>query len=434
MQIWQRAYLYVRRKAGRSILLLLVMLLLFSLGMAGLLLYRTADLAIRRTRQSLGGSFRIAPDMQNRENVMITEADGQTSFTYIGEPLDEDLIQAVRTGEGVDDYNSVMNGEMLLQEDLRLIDYNGIYRDDPIAAHLVSVEADTSLLLSPAFQAERVKLTGGRMPGVGDGSGAVVSQALAKENGLYIGDEIRLSPREGHAGQPVAVKISGLFTVEAAQQNTDVAAPVHLLENRIFIDMASGRALTGAAGADYVDFFVSDPAQVPQIMEKIKAMDGIHWGCFALTARVEEYERAAGPLLSIKKLARALLIVMAISGTAALSLIQALFHKSRQHELGIMLSMGISKGEILMQRFLEAVFLAAAALVLSACAVFPLWPLLGGAVYRDMDQIEQISAGSAIALLGLTAGCGVWALFLSTALSSLGAMRLSPREILSRLS
>ena len=40
MQIWQRAYLYVRRKAGKSILLLLVMLLLFSFVMAGLLLDR----------------------------------------------------------------------------------------------------------------------------------------------------------------------------------------------------------------------------------------------------------------------------------------------------------------------------------------------------------------------------------------------------------
>lgn len=445
MQTGLRAYLYVRRKAGKSILLLLVMLLLFSFVMAGLLLYSTADLAIRQARQSLGGGFRISPDMQNGENVMITEADGQTSVTYIGAPLDETLIRAVRAREGVDDYNAIIKKEMLLQEDLRLIDYNGIYRDDPIASHLVSVEANTSLLLSPAFQAGRVKLIGGGMPdigeenggmpGIGDGSGgAVVSEALAEENGLHIGDEIQLSPREGRAGQPVTVKITGLFTVEAAQQNTDVAAPVHLLENKIFIDMASGRALTGAEGADYVDFFVRDPAQVYQLMEKIKTTDGIDWSCFVLTARVEEYEKAAGPLISIRDLARTLLIIMVTAGIAVLSLMQALFHKNRQHEWGIMLSVGISKGEILLQRFMEAVFIAAAALVLSACAVFLLWPLLGGAVYRNMGEIEQVGAGSAIALFAATAGCGMWVLLLSTALSSLGAMRLNPREILSRLS
>ena len=431
MEIWQRAYLYVRRKTGKSIPLLLVMLLLYSFVMVGLLLYRATDLAIQQTRQTLGGGFRIVPDMQNRENVMITEAEEKTSVTYIGAPLDEALIQAVQAGEKINAYNAALRGEMLLQEDLRLIDYNGIYQDDPVAAHLVSVEAGTSLLLSPAFQTERVKLIGGGPSGEHE---ALISEPLAKENGLDIGDEIQLSPREGHAGQPITVKISGLFTVEAAQQNTDVAAPVHLLENKIFLDMTSGRALMGAAGADYVDFFISDPAQVYQIIEEIKAIDGIDWNSFALTASVEEYEKAAGPLLSMRELARTLLIIMVIASIAVLSLMQALFNKSRQHELGIMLSVGISKGEILLQRFMEAVFIAAAAFILSVCTIFLIWVPIGDAIGGSISEITPIGAASAIAIFAITVGCGILVLLLSTAFSSLGAMRLNPKEILSKLS
>lgn len=423
MQIWQRAYLYDRRKTGKSILLLLVMLLLFSFVMVGLLLYRAADLAIQQTRQTLGGGFRIAPHMQNRENVMITEAGGP--------PLDEALIQAVQAEVEVNAYNAVLKGEALMGKDLRLIDYNGIYQNDPIAAHLVPVEADTSLLHSTAFQTKRVKLTG---VGPSGEQGAIISEALAKENGLNIGDEIQLSPREGHAGQPVVMKISGLFTVETVQQNTDVAAPVHLLENKIFIDMTSGRALMGAAGTDYVDFYISDPAQVYEIIERIKTIDGIDWNCFALTANAEEYEKAAGPLLSMRELARTLLITMVIAGIAVLSLMQALFNKSRRHELGIMLSVGISKGEILLQRFMETVFIAAAALVLSACAIFLIWVPVGDAIGGSICEIKPIGAVSTIAIFAVTAGCGVSVLFLSAALSSLGAMGLNPKEILSKLS
>ena len=33
------------------------------------------------------------------------------------------------------------------------------------------------------------------------------------------------------------------FTVEAALQNSDAAAPVHLLENKIVIDMTGSRTL-----------------------------------------------------------------------------------------------------------------------------------------------------------------------------------------------
>lgn len=291
MQIWQRAYLYVRRKAGKSVLLLFVMLL-FSFVMAGLLLYCTTDLAIQQTRQSLGGSFRIAPDMQNRENVMIIEADGQTSAIYIGEPLDEALIQAVRAREGIYAHNAVLRGEVLLQEDLRLIDYNGIYQDDPIAAHLVFVEANATPALSSTFQTERGKLTAG-------------------------------------------------------------------------------------------------------------------------------------------ELSRTLLTVMVVASTAVLSLIQALFSKSRQHELGIMLSVGISKSEILLQRFMEAIFIAAAALALSAGVILLIWPLIGKSIY---GSIEPAGAVSAMVIFAATAGCGVLALLFATAFSNVGAMRLNPKEILSKLS
>lgn len=432
MRIWQRAYLYVRRKAGKSILLLLVMLLLFSFVMAGMLLHHGTDLAIQQVRQDLGGSFRIAPDMQSRENVMITEADGQTSVTYIGTPIDEALIQTVWAGDGINAYNAVLRGDAFLQEDLNLIDYNGIYQNDPVAARLVSVEADTDPLLSAAFQKERVKLTGGELSGE---SGAIISEALAKENNLRVGDEIQLLPREGHEGTAIAVKVRGLFTVEAAQQNTDVAAPIHLLENKIFIDLASGRALMGAAGADYVDFYINDPVQVYQIIDEIKAIEGIDWKCFAVTASVEEYEKAAGPLLSMRELADTLLKIMAAVSIVVLALIQTLFNKSRQHEMGIMLSVGISKAEILFQRFIEMAMIAVAALVLSACGILLIWPLMGKGIYKDMSSIMgALDAISAIFVLVVTAGCGTLVLSLSIILSSLGAMRLNPKEILSKLS
>ena len=172
MPIWKRAYLYVRRKAGKSVLLLLVMLLLFSFVIVGMLLHHAAGLAMEQVRQNLGGGFRIAPDMQNRENVMITEVGGQTRAAYIGAPIDETLIQAVWARDGINAYNAVLRGEVYLQEDLTLIDYNGIYGDDPVAAHLVSVEADTDPLLSAAFQKERVKLTIGELSG---GNWAIIS-------------------------------------------------------------------------------------------------------------------------------------------------------------------------------------------------------------------------------------------------------------------
>ena len=194
MRMGKRAVLYIRRKTGKSVLLLLVMLVLCSFVMLGLLLHHTTDAGIRQTRQSIGGGFRIAPDLQNRDHVTVSTAGGQTNITYIGEPLDEKLVQAVLDRGEITECNAVMRGEALLQEELSLVDCNGRYREDVTASHLVSVEADTSLLLSGLFQTGQVRLTDADFAGRIGENMAVVSEALALQNDLQIGDEIGLFP------------------------------------------------------------------------------------------------------------------------------------------------------------------------------------------------------------------------------------------------
>ena len=98
MQLWKRAYLYVQRKKGKTLLLVVTIFFLTSFGVIGLLLRFVTNLAIAQTRQSLDGAFRIAPDMKNSENVKMSVVDGQTIVNYIGEPLDNKIVEAVQDG------------------------------------------------------------------------------------------------------------------------------------------------------------------------------------------------------------------------------------------------------------------------------------------------------------------------------------------------
>ncbi len=133
---------------------------------------------------------------------------------------------------------------------------------------------------------------------------------------------------------------------------------MHLLENRIFIDVKSAKLLSGGTGADYIDFFVEDPGQVSAITEEIRQIPGIDWKSFAITAHIEDYEKIAGPLADVSVLSDTMLTVIGAMGTAVLSLIQILFHKARGHETGILLSIGISKAEILLQHIAEMAMIA----------------------------------------------------------------------------
>lgn len=436
MGIWERAFLYVRRKKRNSFLLFCFICLLSSLAMVGLVLRNMTDLAIVQAGKSLGGSFRIAPDMNNSGNVQVSQWNGQTSIRYIGEPLNEEVVKMVRNTQRIGAYNAVIKENVLFQGEIRLVDFNGKYQDDPLAMRLISVEADTNSECSADFEGKRLRLTDGEPITEGDRDAAVISKELAMRNHWRIGDEIQLSPCEGSTGQEVSVRIKGLFTVEEKQQNTDIAAPVNLLENRVFIDITSGRLLTDAAGADYIDFFVEDPEQVVPIIDEIRKNEEINWECFLVTADIREYEKIVNPLVNISILSNFLLAITAAMSIVVLSLVQALIHKGRKHEIGIMLSIGISKAEILLQHLIEMTAIAWGSFLLSFLFCFFGWC----SIYRNVWYMELFGANGklpmvpAVQTMASVWGYGTIVLFLSVLLSSVCLMRFEPKKILSKLS
>lgn len=434
MQLWERAYLYVRRKKRQSLLLGITIFLLSSFSVTGLLLHSVTDFAVTQTRESLSGAFRIAPDMRNRDNVRVSDEGGQTKITYIGQPLNEEVADTVQRTQQIELYNAVIKENGLLQGDIKLIDYNGKYQDDPIAMRLISIEANTDSLYSADFQRERLRLSDGEQIRAEDKYAALISKDLALQNAWKIGDKIQLLPYGNPSGQEVWVTIKGLFQVEEEQQNTDVAAPVHLLENRIFLDMASARHLTADPGADYIDFFVDDPAQVAAMIKEIQKISNINWNCFAITPKIDEYEKIANPLASMTVLLNTLLAVTGIMSIAALALIQILCHKARVHETGILLSTGISKKEILLQHFSEMILISSAAFILSSALCLFGWNGISDLFVRmTMLNINgKLDAALTAKTIAATFGYGILILFLSVLLSDLWLMRLNPKKILSK--
>lgn len=435
MQLWKRAYLYVSRRKRKSLLLFITVLLLSSCGTVGLLLGSAADLASKQTRESLKGAFRLSPDMQNRENITVEECNGQTSIRYIGEPLNRNVAEAIQMTQEISGYNAVIRENVMLQEEISLVDYNKKYLDDPVAMHMISMEAHVESTHAVDFQKERLCLTQGEPIAAGDQYAAVISEKLALQNHLEIGEQIRLSPCEGHGGQEILVTVKGLFEVRKEQRDTDAAAPVSLLENRIFIDITSGGLLTGAAGADYMEFFVDDPARVENMIEDIRQIRDTEWENFVFTPEIDEYEKIAAPLADTVFLADILLTMTAVMSMASLSLIQILFLKGRQQETGILLSVGISKTQIIMQHFVEMVTVAFFSFSLSFVLCFSFWNEIGRILYsmaafRLDVKIDMLLISETVLIIF---GCGLTVLFLSVLLSDIWLMRLRPGKIFSKL-
>ncbi|MDO5602554.1 MAG: FtsX-like permease family protein [Oscillospiraceae bacterium] len=220
---------------------------------------------------------------------------------------------------------------------------------------------------------------------------------------------------------------------------------------------------TANYGFSAVNVTVDDPQDLAQVMAAVKALSGIDWTAFTIGTDNETYENAAAPLAALNKLVIALLFVIIAVSAIILALILTLWTKTRIHETGVFLSVGIKKPAIIGQYLMEVLLIAVLAFGLSYFTSSAVAGQIGNhlltqgvqtapeddgnmaartaVVEVDADTLIQqqpteggikvsIGGGSLIQLYLI----GLVIIIVAVSASSITVMRLKPREILSKMS
>ena len=103
----KRAFLYVTRKKGKSILLFFVLLIRATFVLSGLSIEKASQEEQKSLRQSLGGFFTISPDYSENNPHYKMMSDGDGGYTLHTEPpLTLEVIDAVAKTDGVKRYDA----------------------------------------------------------------------------------------------------------------------------------------------------------------------------------------------------------------------------------------------------------------------------------------------------------------------------------------
>lgn len=97
----------------------------------------------------------------------------------------------------------------------------------------------------------------------------------------------------------------------------------------------------------------------------MKALPDIDWKAFTVEVDNEVYENASAPLSTLNEFVFVLLVVIIVVSSIILALILTLWTKSRIHEIGVFLSVGIKKSAIIGQYLAEVMMIAVLAFGLS---------------------------------------------------------------------
>ena len=478
----KRAFLYVTRKKGKSILLFFILLIMSTFVLTGLSTQKASQEAQKNLREALGGEFYVSVELSESNPYFRRVDDGEGALDLYTElPVTRDMINAIMEIGGIEKYDA--SAQTLVSTNLTIFPGNVPLKgelNNKIYARTVAGTENNSF-----FQSGIMELTEGKHITGNESNAAVISRDMADQNSLQIGDSISL-----RADEEAEVRIIGIYEIRKPDPAYASVVTYEKLENQIFIDTSALQDLFGdmPMGFYEVAFSVYDPAQLDSIMSEVKGLSAIDWRAFEVAADNQTYLDAAAPLQKLQALVSSIIWVIALVSAVILSLILTMWGRSRIHETGVFLSLGIGKMRIIGQYLAEVLMIAVIAF---GCSYFTSSAVAGqlanGLLQQNIPASEEQAAGVTItkkdgfsedvvvsikddsALSDMPSGqdtapevevaadgaeadreqirvtidsynmlqlylIGIIVIILSVGISSLSVMRLKPREILSKMS
>ena len=417
----QQAIAYISRKRTRNLVLFLILLLILSCLYFCFSLMQVGERLEDHIKQSAGTSFAL------------TSKQGATPFAL---KEAKKVQQLAGVGAMVPQYESpvrILGKEAVTGQQSVERDDLGQEAKQALGA-VFTQKTDQHLdFRSGSFQLVQGKHLSDKARGQ-----ILIHQELAKKNKLKVGDSLTLSSfqmGETPAKEQI-FKIVGIFSGKKQEKFTGMTSD--LSENQVYLPYEDATKLLGLSQQEVtqVTFGVKDPEKIDALLKQVKSLD-LDWQSLRVVEDRKAFDQMKESSQTLEGLVRIMMIVLLVTGAGALSLLLSLWTRERIHEIGVLLSIGKSKGRIFRQFLLEVV-------LVSLLAVIPAF-LIGRMVsHRFLEQfVGQTGQQQTLDLLhqipqGLSLGIA-YASLLCLILLSLGVTtsmiwRKSPKEILTKMS
>lgn len=395
MNSFYRARRSILRKPWKSLLLLLAVATISLLLLCGLGA-RTATIAANdSTRQAVGASFLLEANAENRAERLeaasakitaasadgVGEADGvhQEKETVNGQEmwhtwtdnsfetlLDSDIETLAKT-KGIANYTITTAPEAVKPVDFTRIE--DAEADQSADVGGVTLIGNRDMTLNSNVSGGMISLQAGRWITPQDENTCVISDALAEKNHLTLGDQLSFADLDG-TRPAVQATVVGIYE-ERQTMTPYMAGDTYRAENVIFCDLHLPERVSGDGPLYEQAVFqvadVDDYAAVRSALQKTP----IDWNRYDLIDNNGNLNTMAANFAGLSDISTMMLAVVAVAGLLLLVLILAFWVRSRRHEFGVLLAIGVSKGAILRQLLMETLSIAVLAIALSFAVAPP---------------------------------------------------------------
>lgn len=422
----RRAGAYLVRKKIRTGILFFIMMLITAAVLAVLSMQESTGKVQAKLLELSNSGFQIESLLQ----------DGN---------IEQKKMSQVEQVEGVKDAQYEFDGIGQLEDGKAVEREQAVQLDQGNMGELVGYHGVTSSDQELNFASGALNLKEGRALTKEDSGKVLVHEELAKENNWAVGSKIKLKNfQNGDAtasSKEVTVEIVGIFNGKLSEQSTGLTSD--LTENRIYMDYKTSQSLIGKDESNAIVhraiFTVKDPSKLEEVISRVKELP-LKWDSMQLSKNEQVFEQVASPIQNFKSLMTLLTSSVFVLAVIVLFLILLFTLRERIHEFGILMSVGISRKEIIAQILLELYTVAATssifALMLGSFVAKQFYTglLSSDEIPIQVKSLFESSLPESSLLLGLlTIGVVLIIIALAVLFSTAVILMKKPKKILSQM-
>ncbi len=424
MNLGLRAILYTVRKWKKTLLVFCLILSISTLVLSGLAISDAQEEQSEELRSVTGASFTVERNLSTGG-----WASGNGGSYSTQEFISDEMLQEISSVDGVAGYDgSIVSMPYYFKETGESVVTTG-YTNSFYTYGSINTE------YNDLFASGRFELVEGSHITENITNGLIISRERAEQNGLKIGSKVN-GINDPYTDDPeVNMEIVGIFEVVADKNDEATmydASTMWDFSNYAFCSKAAMEAMCVNYGdgnkIQEADFFVTDAAQLENVIAEVQNISSINWDNFIISANDEVYQNISSALSDTNTLVTTLIVAITVVSLVLITLILSMSIRSRKRETGILLAVGIAKPAVILQYVLETLLIAVVA--------FPLAYLSSKQVAGTLGTLFGKASESVIVLpehiLLVAVGGGIL-LITAVLISSISAMRLKPKQILSQM-
>lgn len=401
--MFKRAWLSVKRKKTKSIILFLFLFIISNLVLSAISIKNATTESMNLAKKSLGGEVSLSMNMEKlRNNFMDNKEepsidDKKENMEKMHDKMDEsnitksdvDKLKNIKYVKDIKYTFSVDGEESSFKLYSNSTEEDGENKDFSKRDNMnnsLQIEAINTFKLQDDYVNKIIEFTEGEAFDEDDNDTVIISYELANSNNLSINDKIKVKDSSGNEHE---------LTIIGIYQNTDSRGFNNY--NKIYINTSTGEKFlseddynNGNYKVSSAIFYLDNPENSDKFISKAKKLiTDLDDRYLKLDIDKESYEQMVSSLEGVSKFSNTILIVVVLASIVVISLMVINSLKDRNYEIGVLLSLGEKKKKIVGQFIIELILIATIAFVLSIGSSSLISQKLADTVLESQDKVEN---------------------------------------------